>query len=50
MTDVAALTRNAAKVLPEGELEKKLALCRPLRVKLGIDPTARSIHIGQAER
>jgi tyrosyl-tRNA synthetase len=48
MTDVAALTRNAAKVLPEGELEEKLALDRPLRVKFGIDPTARSIHIGQA--
>jgi len=48
MTDVAVLTRNAAKVLPEGELEKKLALGRPLRVKFGIDPTARSIHIGQA--
>ncbi len=48
MPDVAALTRNAVKVLPEGELERKLALGRPLRVKLGIDPTARSIHIGQA--
>jgi tyrosyl-tRNA synthetase len=46
--DVAALTRNAVKVLPEGELERKLALGRPLRVKLGIDPTARDIHIGQA--
>ena len=48
MSDVAALTRNAVKVLPEGELERKLALGRPLRVKLGIDPTARDIHIGQA--
>jgi tyrosyl-tRNA synthetase len=46
--DVAALTRNAVKVLPEGELERKLALGRPLRVKLGIDPTARHIHIGNA--
>jgi tyrosyl-tRNA synthetase len=46
--DVAALTRNAVKVLPEGELECKLALGRPLRVKLGIDPTARDIHIGNA--
>ena len=48
MSDLAALTRNAVKVLPEGELERKLALGRPLRVKLGIDPTARDIHIGQA--
>src|ERR687886_1500344 len=46
MDDVAALTRNAVKVLPEGELERKLALGRPLRVKLGIDPTAPDIHLG----
>jgi tyrosyl-tRNA synthetase len=48
VSDLAALTRNAVKVLPEGELDRKLALGRPLRVKLGIDPTARDIHIGQA--
>ncbi len=36
------------KVLPEGELERKLEKGRPLRVKLGIDPTARDIHIGNA--
>ncbi|HEX2377454.1 MAG TPA: tyrosine--tRNA ligase [Gaiellales bacterium] len=48
MADLAALTRSAVKVLPEGELERKLALGRPLRVKLGIDPTARDIHIGNA--
>jgi len=48
MTDLAALTRHAVKVLPEGELERKLALGRPLRVKLGIDPTARDIHVGNA--
>ncbi len=48
MADLAALTRNAVKVLPEGELERKLGLGRPLRVKLGIDPTARDIHIGNA--
>jgi tyrosyl-tRNA synthetase len=46
--DVAQLTRNAVHVLPEGELEKKLALGRPLRVKLGIDPTGPDIHIGFA--
>jgi tyrosyl-tRNA synthetase len=33
-------------VLPESELERKLALGRPLRVKLGIDVTAPHIHIG----
>jgi tyrosyl-tRNA synthetase len=48
VADLVALTRNAVKVLPEGELERKLTLGRPLRVKLGIDPTARDIHIGNA--
>jgi tyrosyl-tRNA synthetase len=42
------LTRNAVSVLPEGELERKLALGRPLRVKLGIDPTGSDIHLGFA--
>jgi tyrosyl-tRNA synthetase len=45
---VADLTRNAVDVLPEGELERKLALGRPLRVKLGIDPTGADIHLGFA--
>jgi tyrosyl-tRNA synthetase len=40
------LTRNTAAALPQGELERKLALGRPLRVKLGIDPTAPDIHLG----
>ena len=35
-------------MLPEGELERKLKLGRPLRVKLGIDPTAPDIHLGFA--
>jgi tyrosyl-tRNA synthetase len=42
------LTRHAVHVLPEGGLEAKLALERPLRVKLGIDPTAPDIHLGFA--
>ena len=45
---VEELTRNAVDVLPEGELERKLALGRPLRVKLGIDPTGPDIHLGFA--
>src|SRR6185437_14024287 len=45
---VAELTRHAVNVLPEGELERKLKLGRPLRVKLGIDPTAPDIHLGFA--
>jgi tyrosyl-tRNA synthetase len=44
------LARNAVDSLPEGALEKKLREAekagRPLRVKLGIDPTAPDIHLG----
>jgi tyrosyl-tRNA synthetase len=36
------------KLINEAELERKLALGRPLRVKLGIDPTASDIHLGFA--
>jgi tyrosyl-tRNA synthetase len=39
------LGRNAA-VRPEGELAKRLAEGRPLRVKLGLDPTAKDLHLG----
>jgi len=46
--DTSELTRNAVHVLPEGALEAKLALGRPLRVKLGIDPTGPDIHVGFA--
>jgi tyrosyl-tRNA synthetase len=45
---VEDLTRNAVDVLPEGELERKLAQGRPLRVKFGIDVTSPEIHVGQA--
>jgi tyrosyl-tRNA synthetase len=45
---LAELTRNAVHVQPEGELERKLALGRPLRVKLGIDVTAPDVTLGHA--
>jgi tyrosyl-tRNA synthetase len=48
MATTAELTRNAIHVLPEGGLERKLALGRPLRVKLGIDVTSPDIHVGRA--
>jgi len=44
--NAAWLARNTVDCLPEGELERKLAAGRPLRVKLGIDPTAADIHFG----
>jgi tyrosyl-tRNA synthetase len=40
------LTRNAVEVLPAGRLAEQLAGGRPLRVKLGIDPTTADIHLG----
>lgn len=42
----AFLTRNAVDALPEAALARQLAEGRPLRVKLGIDPTAPDIHLG----
>ncbi len=41
-------TRHAVHVLPGDELERKLALGRPLRVKLGVDPTSPDVHLGFA--
>jgi tyrosyl-tRNA synthetase len=40
------LTRNAVDALPEGELEQQLGKGRPLRAKLGVDPTTPDIHLG----
>lgn len=40
------LCRGCAEVISRGELQKKLAAGRPLRVKLGVDPTAPDIHFG----
>src|SRR3954453_21875916 len=49
-SDAAFLARNAVECLPAGALESKLAQAakegRPLRVKLGLDPTAPDIHLG----
>ena len=43
---IGELIRNAVSVLPEGGLEAKLKLGRPLRVKMGIDVTARDVTLG----
>jgi tyrosyl-tRNA synthetase len=40
------LTRNAVDVLPAGMLQEQLDAGKPLRVKLGIDPTTPDIHLG----
>ena len=44
--DAPALLEGAVEALPEGMLAKQVAEDRPLRVKLGIDPTAPDIHLG----
>jgi tyrosyl-tRNA synthetase len=40
------LTRGAAQIISKTELREKLALGRPLRVKLGVDPTSPDLHLG----
>lgn len=46
MSTLSLLTRGCAKILSEEELAAKLASGRPLKVKLGVDPTAPDIHLG----
>lgn len=43
---LAELKRGAVEILIEDELEQRLDAGRPLRVKLGLDPTAPDIHLG----
>ena len=43
---LARLTRGAAQVISEAELAEKLRANRPLRVKLGVDPTSADLHLG----
>ncbi len=45
---LASLKKGAAQIISEAELREKLALGRPLRVKLGVDPTTADIHLGHA--
>jgi tyrosyl-tRNA synthetase len=42
------LRAGCVDLISEAELRRKLARSRPLRVKLGIDPTASDIHLGFA--
>ena len=43
---LAELSRGAEEILPEGGLEAKLKLDRPLNVYVGFDPTAPDLHLG----
>ncbi len=43
---LAELSRGTDEILPDGGLEEKLKLGRPLNIKVGFDPTAPDLHIG----
>src|SRR3954447_9635725 len=45
---LSILKQGAAQMISEEELRAKLALGRPLRVKLGVDPTSPDLHLGHA--
>ncbi|MBT4855513.1 tyrosine--tRNA ligase [bacterium] len=46
--DLSRLENGTAQSLPSGALEKKLELKRPLKIKLGMDPTSPDLHLGHA--
>jgi tyrosyl-tRNA synthetase len=45
---LSLLKQGSAQIISEPELRAKLALRRPLRVKLGVDPTSPDLHLGHA--
>src|SRR5690625_1921273 len=46
MTGISEIIRGAAEVIHEADLEKRLKEGRPLRIKVGFDPTAPDLHLG----
>src|SRR5438128_3387092 len=47
-SQLTLLKRGCQSLVSEEELAKKLALGRPLRVKLGVDPTSADLHLGHS--
>ena len=45
-SELALLLRGVEEVIPKEEFKKKLEKKRPLRIKLGFDPTAPDLHLG----
>src|SRR5919112_404037 len=49
---IAALARRTERIVPEADLRAKLERSqktgKPLRIKLGMDPTAPDVHLGHA--
>ena len=46
MSALDLITQGAEEILLLEELEQKLKLSRPLRIKAGFDPTAPDLHLG----
>ena len=46
--ELKLIKRGIAEIISEEELIKKLSSGKPLRVKLGVDPTAPDIHLGHS--
>lgn len=46
--DMHTIKQGTVQIVPEADLEKKLARGKPLKVKLGMDPTAPDLHLGHA--
>lgn len=46
--DLQRLMTGTSQVIPQEELRKKLQQDKPLKVKLGMDPTAPDLHLGHA--
>jgi tyrosyl-tRNA synthetase len=44
--NISRIYANAVDIIPREDLERRLRSGAPLRVKLGIDPTAPDIHLG----
>lgn len=43
---LAVIRKGADEILLEDELKEKLKAAKPLRIKLGLDPTAADLHLG----
>ncbi len=48
MTTKELLIRGVVEIIDQANLEQKLATGKPLRVKLGIDPTSPNLHLGRS--
>ncbi len=46
MTTLNEITRGAAEIIQLDELQQRIDVGRPLRVKVGFDPTAPDLHLG----